>query len=75
MDGKHTLERFFGVQCGTQRVTTFPSTQGQDGSTAQSPTWKDGVELISKDRGAEQGDVDGPLSAAWPWVWWQRKHD
>ena len=27
---------------------------------------------MPKDRGAEQGDVDGPWSAAWLWEWLRR---
>ena len=30
---------------------------------------QEGLLPMPKDRGAEQGDVDGPWSAAWLWEW------
>ena len=52
--------------------------------TAAAATWKhrnlshveqEGLLPMPKDRGAEQGDVDGSWSAAWPSVWWQLRHE
>ena len=35
---------------------------------------QEGLPPMPKDRGAEQGDVDGRWSAAWLWEWWRLKH-
>ena len=34
-----------------------------------------GLSPVPKDRGAEQGDVDGPSIAALLWEWWRLKHE
>ena len=35
---------------------------------------QEGLPPMPKDRGAEQGDDDGPL-AAWLWAWWHRRRE
>ena len=36
---------------------------------------QEGLPPMPKDRGAEQGDVDAPWSAAWPWAWWHQRRE